>query len=233
MKKLIALFHHEDSRAAIENGQNVLFFYFFMIQQHQPKRKTPKKSASLKQDKLYSRLSLTKSKYWNKTTKNVNFRGSILNDLCFQFVNFCHSANFSASSLVNTKFSWCYFNDRCNYTFDTCDMENCLFVWCHGGNDSEYNTGTFVEMIRKKKITFHYAKNVDKMAKSIDESIKRAIKETYDLQPYIRVNMYIHKRKRKLQQRPCYANMKIFGFLSYLDFFFISFSVLDQLKNFS
>ena len=60
-------------------------------------------------------------------------------------------------------------------------MENCLFVWCHGGNDSEYNTSKFVDMMRKKKITFRHAKNIDKMEKPIDESIKSAIKETYDL----------------------------------------------------
>ena len=118
---------------------------------------------------------------WKNTSKNIKLRNSILDNLSFRKLRFHHGADFSGSSLVNATISMCYFNAFCNYSFDRCDLQQCRFMSLKGiGSNNETNYSTFLEMIKKKKITFCDVKNLDQAIFN-DEQIKSAIKETFSL----------------------------------------------------
>ena len=143
----------------------------------------------VKQDELHERLLLEdskdfkfKSSGWKQTAKRVELRKCVLDNLNFHRIIFEHSADLTKSSLVNTTFVTCSFNDRCRYSLDGCDLLNCKFDGCRGGNDVDgwWTIDKLVDMIRQKKITFYDVKNFSQATFS-DQDIKRAIKETYNL----------------------------------------------------
>ena len=144
----------------------------------------------IKQDELHERLFLEESKDfkfkssgWKQTAKRVELRKCVLDNVNFHRIMFEHSADLTESSLVNTTFGTCSFNDRCRYSLDGCDLLNCTFDGCCGGNDAYgwWTVDKLVDMIRQKKFTFYDVKNFDQATFS-DQNIERAIKETYNLQ---------------------------------------------------
>ena len=118
---------------------------------------------------------------WKNTSKNIKLQNSILDNLSFTKLRFYHGADFSDSSLVNATISMCQFTASCNYSFDRCDLKQCRFK-CLMGIVSSYeaNCSTFLEMIKRKSITFWDVKNLDQ-AIFDDKQIKSAIKETFSL----------------------------------------------------
>ena len=118
---------------------------------------------------------------WKNTGKNIELRNSILDNLSFTKLRFCHGADFSDSSLVNATINKCHFNTSCNYSFNRCDLQHCRFMNLMGiGNNVIANRCTFLELIKTKTVTFCDVKNLDQ-AIFEDEQIKSAIKETFSL----------------------------------------------------
>ena len=109
------------------------------------------------------------------TTKNLSFANCRLDNLTFENIEFNHSVDLSDCSLVNTKFSNCFFADGIHCSFDRADLYNCKFEQCY--DDEDFLIG----MINKKKITFYNAKNIE-FAKFNEEDVLNIIKETYNLQ---------------------------------------------------
>ena len=79
-----------------------------------------RKRVIVKQDELHERLLLEdskdfkfKSSGWKQTAKRVELRKCVLDNLNFHRIIFEHSADLTKSSLVNSTFATCSFNDRC------------------------------------------------------------------------------------------------------------------------
>ena len=138
------------------------------------------------QQELYEKMGVQKWLCdWKKTSKSINLRNSILDNLSFTNLRFVHDADFSGSSLVNATFRGCYFSNDCNYLFDGCDLQNCRFIDSKvvKSEDSEY-PNTFLDMIKSCNITFSGVKNLDQakfdnlMLKN-DKRIKSTIRQTF------------------------------------------------------
>ena len=117
--------------------------------------------------------------------KYQNDRNTILDNLSFTRIKFCHGADFSDSSLVNATLSVCDFYTSCNYSFDRCDLQDCRFMKLTGNERIRigHRIGhrlIFLEMIKKKIVTFSDVKNLDQ-AIFEDEQVKSAIKKTFSL----------------------------------------------------
>ena len=108
------------------------------------------------------------------TTKDLSFANCRLDNLTFENIDFNHSMDLSDCSLVNTKFSNCFFGDRIHCSFDRADLYNCTFEQCYDENHD------LIGLINKKKITFYNSKNIE-FAKFDEEDVLNIIKETYKL----------------------------------------------------
>lgn len=118
---------------------------------------------------------------WKITGKYIELQNSILDNLSFSKIKFYHGADFSGSSLVNTTINACHFQTFCNYSFNRCDVQHCRFMNLMGhGIFGRANRENFLEMVKKKKITFWDVKNLDQ-AIFEDEQVKSAIKEIFSL----------------------------------------------------
>ena len=113
--------------------------------------------------------------------KNLLFRNSILDNLVFDRGFFVNLLDLTGSSLINTTFSGCYFLRKCQCSFDRTDLKGCKFEFClpqcYGPWSHE---NEIIDLIRKRKITFYDAKNID-LADFSNEYLRKAIKETYHL----------------------------------------------------
>lgn len=112
---------------------------------------------------------------FHSTTTDLSFANCKLDNLTFENIDFNHSVDLSDCSLVNAKFSNCFFADGIHCSFDRADVYNCTFEQCY--DDEDYLIG----MINKKKITFCNAKNIE-FAKFNEEDVLNTVKETYNLQ---------------------------------------------------
>ena len=108
------------------------------------------------------------------TTKDLSFRNCRLDNLIFERIDFNHSIDLTDCSLVNTKFSCCYFADVSHCSFDHADLDNCTF-------EDFYNVDDLIKAIKSKRITFYDAKNIE-FAKFDEKDVLNAVKKTYKLQ---------------------------------------------------
>lgn len=66
-----------------------------------------------------------------QTSKDLSFKNTILNDVCFENIKIRHSIDFSDYYLVNTRFSNCYFFRNCQYSFNRIDLNGLKFENCY------------------------------------------------------------------------------------------------------
>ena len=116
-----------------------------------------------------------------QTSKDLSFRKSILDDVCFDNIKIRHSLDFSDASLVNTTFNDCYFFRNCQYSFDRTDLrglefENCYVQTKSGGFEPWSKSA--VHLIRKGQITFNDAINIG--LSKLDFKIREVIRSNYD-----------------------------------------------------
>lgn len=112
---------------------------------------------------------------FHSTTTDLSFANCKLDNLTFENIDFNHSMDLSNCSLVNTKFSNCFFADGIHCSFDRADVYNCTFEQCYDDEDD------LIGIIKKKKITFYNVKNIE-FAKFGEEDVLNMVKETYNLQ---------------------------------------------------
>ena len=110
------------------------------------------------------------------STKNITFTNCILDNLCFENVNFNHSLDLYDCTLVNRTFTNCGFNGNSQYSFDLSNLKGCKFEQCR----SLYYNGVFTDLIREKKITFYDTTNLG-LAIFQDIRVRQVIKETFNL----------------------------------------------------
>ena len=134
----------------------------------------------IKQEEITNTLYKTGDYY--VTLEAMSFRNSNLNNLHFENILFSHSLDLSGSSLKNTTFRNCYFQQDAQFSFDRTDLNCCTIkdckVYSSPGASVNWNIGV-IQLIRQKKITFHNAKYID--FSNFDTEIKKVIKETYCL----------------------------------------------------
>ena len=134
----------------------------------------------IKQEEITNALS--KRGYYYYTYKAISFRNSNLNNLRFENIFFTHSLDLSGSSLTNTTFRNCYFEQGAQFSFDRTDLNYCTIKDCKEYSSLEASVNRnigVIQLIRQKKITFHNAKYID--FSNFDTEIKKVIKETYCL----------------------------------------------------
>ena len=109
-----------------------------------------------------------------ETVSCISLKNLNLDELSFNDIRFKHSLDLSDTSLVNAAITGCEFFRGCQYSFDRTNLNDFNFT-----NNFCYSFG-LERLIRNKQITFYDAKNID-LASIYPKSIKKAIRETYNL----------------------------------------------------